>query len=404
MRLLYLCSSFPYPPHGGGALRVMGLLELAAKAGHEVHLLSMGGPQADSQAPAIQELCQYVQIVPEVQSSKQQRLATLLFSSQADMEKRSWSADFLAALEALLQKYTYDVIHFQSLEMGVYLPYARQWQPGAKLIYDAYNAEADLQRSVYLTERRQPGRWPLALYSRIQWARLSRFEAQLCQSADGVLAVSEADRDLLKAVAGQTPVWVVKNGIRASDYTRQGRPLGLQLQQPSLVFTGIMNYRPNVDAALWFSKRVYPLIDREEATVYWVGDKPAASVQKLARRPGVVVTGKVPEVRPYLHQASVFIVPLRMGSGTRLKLLQAMAAGCAIVSTPIGAQGLNLEHEAELLLASHERDFAAAVRRLLDDKLLWLHLAENAQQYVRQHFDWAAIAPQLWQVYNKLLN
>jgi glycosyltransferase involved in cell wall biosynthesis len=117
-----------------------------------------------------------------------------------------------------------------------------------------------------------------------------------------------------------------------------------------------------------------------------------------------VVTGKVPEVRPYLHQASVFIVPLRMGSGTRLKLLQAMAAGCAIVSTPMGAMGLNLQHEGELLLARHERDFAASVRRLLEDKLLWLHLAENAQHYVQQHFDWAAIAPQLAGAYNELLN
>jgi len=397
MKILYLTSDFPYPPRGGGALRIMGLVGGAATK-HELHLLSFGAGVA-TQTP-LHQLCARVRVIPPPQRSKADRLRTLLFSGKADMQTRSWSAAFLAALRDTLQQTTFDIIQLQSLEMGIYLEPIRRLQPSAKIIYDAYNAEAELQRMVFLTDIRHARRLPLAAYSGVQWRRLRRFERALCQAADGVIAVSDADQVLLQKVAGKTPVWVVNNGIHVQDYATPPTE-ELPLQKPALIFTGLMDYRPNVDAALWFAAAVFPHII-PNAHFYIVGNRPTPRVQALAAHPRITVTGFVEDVLPYLHAGAVFVVPLRVGSGTRLKLLQAMSANCAIVSTRVGAMGLGATDGHEVLLADDASDFAQAVNGLLADEEKRRALGATAYQFVQNQFDWAVIVPNLLQVYEHL--
>jgi glycosyltransferase involved in cell wall biosynthesis len=156
-----------------------------------------------------------------------------------------------------------------------------------------------------------------------------------------------------------------------------------------------MDYRPNVDAALWFANDIFPQIS--DAHLYLVGNRPGAQLQALGGN--ITVTGFVDEVLPYLHAATVFVVPMRVGSGTRLKLLQAMAAGCAIVSTRTGAAGLNVTHGREMLLADDAASFARAVNSLLKDEDRRAELAANGKNFVREHFDWSVIVPKLLRVY-----
>jgi glycosyltransferase involved in cell wall biosynthesis len=402
MRILYIMSSFPYPPHGGGPLRVMGLLEGAAQAGHELHILTFGSERQAQHLGPLQAFCQQVEVVPLPERSTTQRLQTLLLTSKADMEERTWSPDFLSALEGVLTTTPFDVIQFQSLEMGVYLPHVRRLQPRAKLIYDAYNAESELQRMVYENDRARLTTLPKATYSFMQWSRLMRFETSLCEASDAVLAVSEQDQLLLRRLNHQTPVYLVNNGIDVAAYAIKPDEINLQMRQPSLVFTGTMDYRPNVDAAVWFAEEILP--DLEDVTFYIVGNKPTSRIQELAENnPQIVVTGFVEDILPYLHQASVFVVPLRVGSGTRLKLLQAMAAGCAIVSTHVGALGLDVTHGREMLLADSPTHFVEAVELLLRDRFRWLDLSDQARQFVQQRFDWQVIWPRLWQAYEEVL-
>ncbi|MER3514494.1 MAG: glycosyl transferase family 1, partial [Chloroflexota bacterium] len=136
----------------------------------------------------------------------------------------------------------------------------------------------------------------------------------------------------------------------------------------SLVFTGKMDFRPNVDAALWLAHDILPRVRQAhpEATLAIVGQRPSPAVARLAKQPGVIITGRVEDVRPYIAGAQVYVAPLRMGSGTRLKLLEAMAMGAAIVSTRLGAEGLPVESGRHLLLADTSADFAQAVTALLD--------------------------------------
>jgi polysaccharide biosynthesis protein PslH len=395
MKILYLMSEIPYPPRGGGALRIMGLLKGAAEAGHEIHVIAFGENQPSAKNE-FTRLCTSLEVVPMPERSKLARVKTLLFSRQADMEQRNWSEAFWQAVWVRLVREKFDIVQFQSLEMGVYLPHVHDLNTSAKLIYDAYNAEAELQRMVFQTERGNPSRWVGAVYSWIQWQRLRRFERGLCRTADAVIAVSEADQELLQKIAGSTPVHLVNNGITVADYETPPKDI-LSLKQPSLIFTGIMDYRPNVDAAVWFADEIFPQI--EDAELYLVGNRPHPRVQALSERPNIYVTGFVEDVTPYLYEGTLFIVPLRMGSGTRLKLLQAMAARCAIVSTSVGAMGISVQNGRDMLLADNPVNFAAAVTSLLNDAQKQYQMGEAAHSFVQEHFDWSVIVPRLIAVY-----
>ncbi len=400
MRILYLMSSFPYPPHGGGALRIMGLLRGAAQAGHEIHVISLGDAEKHTQHTPLHDLASSITIIPPPRRTIANRLQTLLFTTKADMQRRSWSDACLAAALAKLDELDFDIVQLQSLEMGVYLAPIRQAHPHIKLVYDAYNAEAELQRMVFRAERQKRLRWPLALYSWIQWRRLRRFEGRLCQAADAVIAVSEADQQTLQALAGSTPVWLVNNGIDVADYdTPPTEQVGLQ--QPALVFTGLMDYRPNADAIRWFVAHVMPDIT-PEAHLYIVGNRPTSAVRALARHPRIHVTGFVKNIAPYLHEATVFIVPLRFGSGTRLKLLQAMSAGCAIVSSSVGAMGLHAEDDWEVMIADDPHTFAQSINFLLHDEGKRAQLRTAARAFVTQNFDWSVLVPRLLAAYESL--
>ena len=397
MKILYLVPDFPYPAAGGGPLRLMGLIPGTAQAGHEVHVISFG-TEENTDTP-LHHACTSLDIVPIPERSKRDRLQTLVLSRRADMETRRWSEKFIQVLTEKLADEQFDIIQCQSLEMTPYLLYIRERWPQQTLVYDAYNAEAELQRMAYITDGAVPQKLPLALYSWVQWKRIAALERKLGEKADAIIAVSEIDQQELQKAAGKTPVYLVPNGIQVSEY-REPPEKQIPLQQPSLIFTGIMDYRPNVDAALWFANEILPQIPKTH--LYLVGNRPHPQIQALAGRENITVTGFVPDVMPYLHQGTVFVVPMRIGSGTRLKMLQAMAAGCAIVSTRVGAAGLAVTHGEQMLLADETSAFANAVCDLLSDPARRRNLSANAQSYVQEKFDWSVIVPRLLAVYDKL--
>lgn len=403
MRLLFLTAELPEPAHAGGTLRTNGLLRAAHAAGHEVHLLSFATrAQLNAQRERLGAYCARVETVAPPQRRLADRLRDLL-AGKADMQGRYCSAHYQHALSKLLEATPYDLVQMESLEMTVYAPAVQRVQPGTPLIYDSFNAEFDLQRSIFEAERGSLRRLPGALYSFVQWRRLTRYERQIVREAAHTIAVSDADAEAFRRLAPGCPVSVVPNGIDVARYAIADT--SLDLGPAPLVFTGSMGYRPNVDAALWFANRV---LDRVRAHVpdarfFIVGSRPHHRLNSLRDRDGVQITGWVPDVNPFLSAAAVYVVPLRMGSGTRLKLLQAMAARLAVVSTQIGAQGLDVQDGEQLRLADTEEGFARAVIELLRDPAQREVLGARAASYVARHYDWSVIAPRLSAVYDEVL-
>lgn len=403
MRILFLTSQIPYPPISGGPLRVYGLLDGLHAAGYTPDLLTfIDKASPDPATTPLANLCGHITTVPTPRRSGKERLRDLLRYSQPDLARRFYSAAYAQALRVQLAAHPYRLIHIQSLEMAVYLPLIREAAPQAKIIYDAYNAEYELQRLIYAVDRRNLARLPAALYSFIQWRRLLRFEREVCHAADRVIAVSEADAEALgRLTPGKMPI-IVPNGIYTAEYSQSAQRL--ELGSAALLFTGTMNYRPNVDAMLWFVENVLDRVRQAvpEARLFIVGNKPHNRLDGIRRRKDVEITGYVQDVTPFLHGAAVYVAPLRMGSGTRLKLLQAMAARCAIVSTPVGALGLSITNGREMLLAEDPITFAQAVIGLLRDPAERAMLGKAAQELAQTRYDWSQIVPCLLNLYTEM--
>lgn len=410
MRILLLTSALPYPSHQGGALRTFGLIRGLAEAGHKIILLSFAEPGILAPDSPLHSLCVRVETVKPPHRSRSRRLLDLMLTRQPDLARRLESAAFRRALSALLREGQFDLVQAESLEMAIYLDQVRREQPSARRIYDAFNAESRLQALIAAVETRDLKRFPAALYSQIQAGRIAKLEREICSTVDAVITVSEEDARALEPFARSSAqagnrIHVLPNGIFTADYARTDDSVSLDLGEYPLVFTGKMDYRPNVDAMNWFVSSILPQVQAEfpEAKLVIVGQKPHTSLQAIAK-PGVVeITGWVPAVQPFLHAAKVYVAPLRMGSGTRLKLLEAMAAGCAIVATPAAAEGLNAEVQSAMLLAEDADSFAQSIVRLLRQPALRQERGAQAQAVVRQHYDWAALTPCLLSIYKDVL-
>ncbi len=401
-RILFLTPQLPYPPDRGTVLRNFGLIQGLSKRGHHLALLSFREYEQLSLAETpLGSICAPAITVDVPQRTRGQRLRDLL-AGHADMARRLWSAEFPDQIERLLTRSTFDVIHIEGIEMAPYLPLLRQRAPGAMLIYDAHNAEYALQRRIALQDLQTPCCWVGALYSVIQAARLTRLETQVCREVDHVIACSETDAELLGKLRHPKPITVVPNAVWVESY-QDLHPTAAPMAHPALVFTGKMDFRPNVDAVLWFAHEILPLIRRQVPDVRFVvvGQKPHARLDVLRDRPDVVLTGFVPDVRPYIRAADVYVAPLRMGSGTRFKLLEAMAMSRPIVSTWIGAEGIAAQDGRHLLLAADPEAFAQAVIGLLQDKARCLELGVKANELVREKYDWSAVIPRLEEVYEQ---
>ncbi len=373
-------------------MRVFGLLKSLHGAGHRISLLAVGAaPESDS---PLHDLCEHIVTAPPPTRGLADRLRDLLLGSKPDVVLRLVSDELRHGLIALLDAQQFDLVQFEGLEVCELLPLVQQRQPGLPCCYDAFNAEYQLQRNLYKVDRRQPGRWPLALWSWIQARRIAGFERVICQRATGTLAVSDEDARALRVLSPGSRVAVVPNGIFTSQY-QLAQPT--QNAQPTLAFTGKMDYRPNVDAMHWFCKHVLPLVLKEQPAcrLNIVGQSPHASLKQLAISDHVTVTGRVKEIQPWLHGCDVYVAPLQAGSGTKLKVLEAMASGCAIVATSVAASGLPPALTQTMRIADEEHEMADAILELLGAPRLRQRMGVAAAAAVRDTSDWSAILPSL---------
>ncbi len=402
LRILMLTPQLPYPPHQGTSLRNYNLLRYLS-ARHEVSLLSFAAPGARPEELAhLRSLCRRVEMVPAPTRSLGRRLATLAASPRPDMAWRLASPAFERAVESWLDGEALDVLQVEGIEMARYLwPLDRpRRHPRPLVVFDDHNAEYLLQERAFLADARRPSRWVAAAYSLAQWVKLRRFERQVCRRADRVVACSEADARALLALDPRLQPAVVPNGVDL-ETCRPGLPALGSMAHPALVFVGKMDFRPNIDAVLWFSREVLPRLWARcpAAHFYIVGQAPSPRLDGLRSEPRITITGWVPDPRPYIAGADAYVVPLQVGGGTRLKVLEAMAMGAALVSTTLGAEGLGVTAGRELLLADGPDAFAAAILALLEDGERRRELGAAARAFVERGYGWESIGPRLEAAY-----
>jgi len=409
-RILLLTPQLPYPPHQGTTHRNFNIIRSISER-HDLTLLSLWTGEESELDLGLKVLGQYcfkIEKVRQQPRSNLKRFSQLFSSSAPDMANRLRSAKFKERLIEILRTEQnqsgrpFDVIQIEGIEMANNLPTIREFGPESKIVFDNHNAEASLQRRAYETDKSQPRRWPLAAYSYVQTNRLQDYEKWVCESVDHVVAVSDQDLAKIKKLAPGIQATVIPNSIDVEEYKDLEAGTTAKFD---LVFIGKMNYRPNVDAVLWFADRVWPIVQVERPQTTWgiVGQEPHARLDKLNALEGITITGKVDSVHPYLAGASIVVLPFRIGSGTRLKFIEAMAAGKALVSTTLGAEGFEIESWREALIADEPGQFARGIFNLLDDPEARNQLGGNAQEFAEK-YDYLLVNKQFDAIYEDLVS
>lgn len=433
LKVLLLTPQTPYPPDQGAAIRNFSFVRyLGGDPRYQLTLLSFARPGEDSTtSPTRTELekyCRQVVLVPHPPArSKITRLKTLLTSLQPDLAHRLASPQFETALARLLAELQPDVVQCEGLEMMPFVldmleenkgggkPMTLPWigtgvpwintetkavpsdNSKPRFVLDEHNAEFLLQRRIFENDWQAGGkRLPAAAYSWLQARRLGDMERRALAAFDRVITVSEPDRLALQHFkAHKTGLAVIPNGLDLEEFTPA--PDNQEEQPDTLVFTGTMDFRPNVDAVTWFAREVWPLIKKEkpQARFTIVGRRPAPAVEALKAVAGIEVTGEVSDARPYIRRSQLYVVPMRMGGGVRYKVLEALAMAKPVVTTTLGADGIALQPGHDALLADSPAEFAQTVLALLDDPARGQELARNGRAFVEKHFDWRKIVPQL---------
>jgi sugar transferase (PEP-CTERM/EpsH1 system associated) len=402
MKILVLAPQWPDPPRQGAAIRNLHILQYLA-ARHRVTLASFE-PGFPTEREPLESACEQVIVLPPPHRTMSRRLGALAFSSQPDMAWRLWSEEMRRHLAELVEREKFDAVHVEGIEMAPYGELTLEIAPRTRMTYDAHNAEYVLQRRAFTTDLRQRGHLPRAIYSLVQWWRLRRYEARIARRSRHVLAVSPADLAALEILSPfiRARARLLPNGVDPAYWSRAAVTPEIELADgENVVFDGTMDFRPNVDAVLWFVNEVWPTIhaERPHSRFYIVGRNPVPEVVALGEAAGVVVTGAVEDTRPWVAGATVYAVPMRMGGGVRLKVLQAMSMGCAIVSTSMGAEGIDLRPGKDMLMSFSPQGFAQAVLLLLSDPGRRRALGSSARELVTTHYAWEHLLPLLDEVY-----
>jgi len=395
MRLLWLKSDLLLPLDKGGKLRTWNLMRHLARR-HEITYLAFAEPNhTQGVIDAMHQVAARVETIPRVDPPKgswrfYQDAALHLADPLPYAVGKYRSRAYRQRVDALLARDAFDLLVCDFLVPAVNLP----WRLPCPAVIFTHNVESEIWRRHADTEASVLKR----LLYRTQHRRMLRFERRTLERFDGVLAVSDADRDTFEHLypgSLRKPAHVVPTGVDTEFFA----PTPSAAASRRLVFTGSMDWLPNEDAMVFFVREVLSLIRAEEpdVTLSIVGRAPTPAVRKLAREPGVHVTGAVDDVRPYVDEAAVYVVPLRIGGGTRLKIFEAMAMGKAVVSTTVGAEGLPVVDGTHMMLADDPRSFARETVALIRDLDRRRQLERAARALVVSKYDWSAVAGELEQ-------
>jgi len=389
MKILWLNAGLLLPLDKGGKLRTWHVMRhLAAR--HDITYLSFEDPtQTDADRHGMREVCSRLVTVPRSDPAK----GTWRFYADAAgyvVDRAPYavakyrSAAYRAMLEELLARDRFDAVVCDFLPPVVNLP----GRLPCPCIVFTHNVEAEIWRR-HAEQATNPVSKQLLTQ---QWKRMLRFESAALSRFDLVLAVSEADAaTFARLYPGHVdrPVHVVPTGVQTDYFVPTGGAA-----RAHMVFTGSMDWLPNEDGMTYFCREVLPKIRAAEpdATLSIIGRSPTPAVRKLGEIAGVEVTGRVDDVRPHIARGAVYVVPLRIGGGTRLKIFEAMSMGKAVVSTAIGAEGLPVTNGRDIVIADEASAFADAVVRLMRDAAARLALEGAARKLVVEKYDWSAVA------------
>lgn len=390
MRMLFLSQRFLLPMDTGGKIRTGKILEQLTKTNDVTLISNVESPKDDSYVAEMPRFSHDFLAVPWKEVPKYSwkffvRLLVQIFSRYpvSVLNSSSDNLRFILEQEAS-QRHVYDVIICDFVQSALEF---RNIQRIPTVLFQ-HNVESVIAKRHMLQTNN-----PVAkLFWWLQWQKMFRFEQKACQSFDTVIAVSEKDKETFESLYHLKNVETIPTGVDI-DFFRPNPTVSVDNRD--IVFCGSMDWLPNDNAAMYFINDILPRIKKNIPDCHFtvVGRNPSPLLQKLAeQRSDVAITGWVEDIRPYLWRGAVVIVPIRIGGGTRMKIYEAMAMGKSVVSTSIGAEGLQFNDGKHLFIADTPDTFAETIIRLLQDPQKRDRIGEAASNFVRDHFSWERVA------------
>jgi sugar transferase (PEP-CTERM/EpsH1 system associated) len=392
MKILFLNKRLLFPANSGGRIRTMNVVRYLARQ-HDVTYLCNLQPHDADHVSAMQALGVRLVTVPWRETPRGSarfygELTANLFSPYPFNVDKDYDPQLRHRAAQLLAEDEYDLVICDFVQMarnvlGLACP--------VSVLFE-HNVEAQIFARHAQTDRSAARRWYMAL----QASKMKRFEAQAGRGFDLVIAVSDTDRRVFEQEYGWQNVHTIDTGVDVEYF----RPFPGVEQAERVVFIGSLDWLPNEEGLEFFVRDIWPEIRRQrpDALFQIVGRSPSAAIGRLAAAPGVELVGAVPDVRPYVAAASLVVVPLRIGGGTRIKIFEAMAMGKAVVSTTLGAEGLAVTSGDNVMLADAPADFAASVVSLLADQSRRASIGARARSLVEQNFSSETVGRQFEQI------
>lgn len=401
LNLLVIYPYAPWPLDRGTYQRTFHLLKALALH-HQVDFVALTEEQdnLEEKRAVFAEFCCDVEFIPFAHPPWQKLFPQRLLNPLPSNVQHWQSEAVTNAINKRLKPGRYDLVHICDL---VLMPYVLPHKHHTPFVVDRSRVDLQFQmmehKTLRFSTRDRLLRWE-------SYAKLWRYEKMLAREALLEVVCGPDDEVFLRQhVNEQAPVMVVANGVDL-DYFHPSSAPDVRAAEPTVIFCGAMDYSPNVDALRWFFESIHQKLLRlcPDVRILIVGKNPIPEVQAYGSLPGVTVTGGVPDVRPYYRRAWLQMVPLRIGGGTRLKIVESLAIGTPVVSTTIGAQGLELKHGENILLADDAESFASEISRALSDSTLRQRIEENGITTATQRFGWPAIGARLAKHYATLIN
>lgn len=408
MNILFLTQIVPFPPDAGPKVKTYHVIRALAGQGHSVTLVSFVRPEEVRYLPALQQICSEVHAVP----IRRSRLADAFYMLKSYLSGRPFliERDDLRPMQEMVNRLVrekeFHFIHADQLTMVQFaLRGAEASGAKPKVIFDAHNAVWTI-----VERMKDNARWFLKPVLSVEARRVKRYEGSLLQKVDHVLAVTEIDRSLLEEArpaspngrSGRTaPITVIPIAVD----TQKLQPVRRKPGSRNIVTLGTLHYPPNADGIRWFFNEVFPLVRERvpDATLTIIGKNPPADFLELAQRSAEVVrvTGYVEDLRPYLEESALMVVPVRAGGGMRVRILEAFAYAMPVVTTAVGLEGIRAAPGHHVLVADTPGEFAARTAELLQSPSLQEKLAANGRELAVAAYDWQAVLSAMRPIYEE---
>jgi glycosyltransferase involved in cell wall biosynthesis len=410
-KILIVNKNIPYPPYTGGDVRVYNLIKRVAQR-HEVSLICLSDRKLIKNTEALRKYVKEIHVVPIITDRSKHQKFLLLFNPAEwhRMLKRAWlllkgrtyanacfyHPDFVKELKQVLTGERFDLIQFEFFVTGQYLSDIKKLVDGAKTILVQHGLWAEELRRMI-----DHSSGPKKPFYRIELFFTKRYEASMLKRFDHVIAMSTVDKDkMITWGIPENKFTVIKSGVAIEEFVGIEKP---ELNH-HIVFIGTMKYLPNREGLGWFLDSIFPLIKSKvkQATVVVIGEKKSDICRKYEGQP-VRFVGVIDDLESEMGKGAVFITPLHIGTGTRLKIVTAMAFGMPVVSTSVGIEGIDAGEDKGSIVVDTEQEFADAVTSLLLDNQRRSQLGANARNFVEKEYSWDVISADLCSLYDKLL-